>query len=375
MKLPNNADLDMESLEQNTDYFLENVLEYDPIVFSLESPKYHLLKFDSINRFSGYVFNFGKRKIASVSVYSESEFIGNFIVDIQRPDIARYVPGIQAAQTCGFSFHLPIDSKSDKLKFEIIYDDSSRELFFEFSVANVFTKREYFTRLQNNVTSIPRPDPNLVYLTQGHYNVEEYENSILPGIFNMGNYLERSGVDLSQIHSLLDFGCGPGRLLVGWCVAFPGMDLHGCDLNENFIFWAQRNLPEDIKCIRNNLSPPLPYEDSQFDFIYLISVFTHLSLNNQKLWIEEFKRILKIGGHLLITLHGELYVRNSFWRNAEKITEFIKCGYIEHGSKEGSNHYVTYHTQEFPNGRVNHKRRFFQIAASQDIYVLKYVSG
>jgi SAM-dependent methyltransferase len=56
--------------------------------------------------------------------------------------------------------------------------------------------------------------------------------------------------------------------------------------------------------------PPLPYLDEQFDFIYALSVFTHLTLPQQQFWIDELSRILKPGRHLLITTQGESFLHN-----------------------------------------------------------------
>jgi len=277
---------------QNTTDFPTKTLKYDPIIYSLETPKYHLLQFDANNRFAGWVFNFGKLKINSINVYNDEQFVGNFIVDGLREDVGGHVPSIAAAKTCG----------------------------------NAFSQRVYFKKLRQEITAIHKPAGELVYLTQGHYHVEEYQNSIIPGVLNMRQYLEHSGVDLNNIHSLLDFGCGSGRYLVGWHLIAPHIALHGCDLNTTLMSWAQNNLPNQIKCLKNNLIPPLSYPDNQFELIYFISVFTHLSLNLQKIWIQELKRILKVGGYILLTLHGEFYVRNCFWQESDKIEEFLSSG-------------------------------------------------
>ena len=305
-----------------------------------------------------------------------------------REDVGNHVPSIPAAKTCGFAFDIPVEKTAKKLTFEIVFDDGSEALFFEFDVAQAFSQQTYLNQLRQEIASIHKPDGDLVYLTQGHHNVEEYQNSIIPGVLNMRQYLKHAGVDLKTIHSLLDFGCGSGRYLIGWHLIAPHIALHGCDLNAILMSWAQKNLPDPIHCLRNNLMPPLPYQDNQFELIYLISVFTHLSLDAQKIWIQELKRILKVGGYILLTLHGELYVRNNFWQSPEKIEEFMNRGFTENGAPydEGANQYGTYHAPEFidelleefqwvgyfPNGRIDNRRTLFQIAQSQDVYVFQY---
>ncbi|MDM8566806.1 class I SAM-dependent methyltransferase [Candidatus Halobeggiatoa sp. HSG11] len=357
---------------------------YDPIVYLLETPKYHLLKIGAVNLFSGWVFNFGDREIDSLNVYIDGH-LKNFPVNLPREDIAVYIPSIPAAKTCGFSFELEITSEINSLNFEILFTDKSTEAFFEFDIKKVIQQQEYFNELNNKLALIPQPEPELIYLTQGHYNVDEYKNSIIPGVMNLHKYLQHAGVNLQQIQSLLDFGCGSGRLLVGWHLLSPHIKLNGCDFNPKLLGWVQQNIFE--QCIRNDLTPPLSYPDDKLDLIYLISVFTHLSLDVQKMWIQEFKRVLKIGGYILITLHGEIYVRNGFWQEPDKIQQFLESGFAESGSDDGSNFYASYHSLDFikqmmsgfeligyfPNGTIDNQRISFQTAQSQDVYIFRLV--
>ncbi|MBE9562974.1 MAG: class I SAM-dependent methyltransferase [Proteobacteria bacterium] len=357
---------------------------YDPIVYLLETPKYHLLKIGTTNLFYGWVFNFGERKVDSLNIYIDGQLIDKFPVNLPREDIAVYIPSISAAKTCGFSFELEITSEINSLRFEILFTDKSTELFFEFDIRDVIKQQKYFNELNNKLALIPQPEPELIYLTQGHYNVDEYKNSIIPGVMNLHKYLQHSGVDLSQIQSLLDFGCGSGRLLVGWSLLSQHIELNGCDFNPKLLGWLQQNIFE--QCIKNDLTPPLAYPDDKFDLIYLISVFTHLSFDIQKMWIQEFKRVLKVGGYILITLHGEIYVRNGFWQEPDKIQQFLDNGFAKSGSDDGSNYYASYHSSDFikqmlpefeligyfPNGAIDNKRTSFQTAQSQDIYIFRY---
>jgi len=42
--------------------------------------------------------------------------------------------------------------------------------------------------------------------------------------------------------------------------------------------------------------PPMSYEDNMFDFVYSISIFTHLPEDMQFAWLQELQRITKPGG-------------------------------------------------------------------------------
>ena len=41
----------------------------------------------------------------------------------------------------------------------------------------------------------------------------------------------------------------------------------------------------------NDPMPPLSFEAEKFDFIYAISVFSHLDDNHTALWLQELQRI------------------------------------------------------------------------------------
>jgi SAM-dependent methyltransferase len=55
------------------------------------------------------------------------------------------------------------------------------------------------------------------------------------------------------------------------------------------------------------LQPPLPYPDGAFDFVYAFSVFTHLSVELADRWMAELRRVVKPGGLVWFTIHGQSY--------------------------------------------------------------------
>lgn len=365
---------------------------FSPLVYRLESPKYHLFDLHGENCMTGWVFYFGEKVITELAVTADEAVVGNFPVNMPRPDIGIHVPFIPAAQTCGFHFKLPVPSRDiHNIHLDVIYADGTCVPFLIYDIDSVRQLAPKLTEYQRQLQEIPVPSAELVFLTQGHTQTDEYQNGIIPAVLTMQSYLQKSGIDVDQIRHLLDFGCGSGRLLVGWHIIKPHIQLHGCDLNPQLIEWAQQHVSQAIDCRMSSLNPPLPYPDQQFDMIYLISVFTHLSLETQKLWIQEFKRILRRGGYLLVTLHGELYVRNTFDQKDEHFHVFMRAGYVEEGqaSVEGGNRYRSFHRHDFvrdlftgfeirgyfPNGNDPQHNTLFQIAQSQDVYVLQYTGS
>jgi SAM-dependent methyltransferase len=83
--------------------------------------------------------------------------------------------------------------------------------------------------------------------------------------------------------------------------------LWGTDYNASLIEWCRENL-DFARFTVNALEPPLDYAEATFDFVYALSVFTHLPEELQLPWINELARVLRPGGYLLITTHGEHYL-------------------------------------------------------------------
>jgi SAM-dependent methyltransferase len=106
----------------------------------------------------------------------------------------------------------------------------------------------------------------------------------------------------------LDWGCGPGRTAIPLKRVFAkNWEICGCDVDD-FNINVLKKLDAEIPAVVADLFPPLPYENNSFDVVHGISVLTHLTEDNQELWIEELARVLKPGGLALLTTHGELAV-------------------------------------------------------------------
>ena len=115
--------------------------------------------------------------------------------------------------------------------------------------------------------------------------------------------LQRVDLDLGSFTRILDFGCGCGRTLVHMKSLAPQAQFAGTDIDPKAIEWCRQHLDFATFSLSKE-SPPIDYAADSFDFIYVISVFTHLDEDYQFRWLEELQRIAKPGGVLLLTLHG-----------------------------------------------------------------------
>ena len=83
----------------------------------------------------------------------------------------------------------------------------------------------------------------------------------------------------------------------------PHVHWHGCDPNSGAVAWASENIPGvDFFC--SELSPPLPFEARSLDAAFAISVWSHYSAPAALRWLNEMHRIIRPGGHVILTTHG-----------------------------------------------------------------------
>jgi SAM-dependent methyltransferase len=118
--------------------------------------------------------------------------------------------------------------------------------------------------------------------------------------------LWRQGMRIEELGAVLDFGCGCGRVTRNW-LGLRDTDVFGTDMNEQAIEWCRHNLPF-ATFEPNGLAPPLVFDTARFDLVYALSVFTHLPEELQFLWMRELERVLRSGGLLLLSTHGEHYL-------------------------------------------------------------------
>ncbi len=172
----------------------------------------------------------------------------------------------------------------------------------------------------------------------------------------------------------MDFGCGCGRVLRYWS-SMTGPRLYGVDYNTQLIDWCQRYLPF-AEFHLNHLYPPLTFDEEMFDVIYAISVFTQMSAELQSLWLQELKRILKRGGYLFFTTHGE----SSYLKLTKKERKVFDTGQVVVRFEEasGMNLCNAYHPQRYVQEKLAQGfavKRFIpageQGAIYQDAYLMR----
>lgn len=157
--------------------------------------------------------------------------------------------------------------------------------------------------------------------------------------------LVSSQMNMQQPIRILDWGCGPGRVirhlpdLLGKQHAY-----FGSDYNEKYVEWCKKNI-SNISFITNELEPPLKFESNSFDVVYSLSILTHLSEKSHYSWANEIFRILKPGGIFIVSTQGEAF-KNKMLEN-ERL-RFEKGELVVRSfSKEGHRIFSTFQPETF----------------------------
>jgi SAM-dependent methyltransferase len=117
--------------------------------------------------------------------------------------------------------------------------------------------------------------------------------------------LNLSGIDARDFQNVLDFGCGCSRVLRYFIPLLPKAKFYGCDIDNIAIEWSRKHVLTAQFALVPHL-PPTAYGRGHFDFIYGLSVFSHLDLPRQILWLEELHQMLRPNGLILLTIHGSV---------------------------------------------------------------------
>jgi SAM-dependent methyltransferase len=180
-------------------------------------------------------------------------------------------------------------------------------------------------------------------------------------------------VALDRIGSVLDFGCGCGRVTRYWH-DFEG-SVAGSDLDAEAVAWCRRNLPF-ARFEANGLAPPLAFADESFDLVYALSVFTHLTADLQLAWRDELRRTLRPGGFLLLTTHGRSYLPRL---DESERGRFERGGLVVRwGDLPGTNLCSAYHPEAYLRDTFAHGFAFLTLEAegargnpTQDLVLLR----
>lgn len=218
------------------------------------------------------------------------------------------------------------------------------------------------------------PPGHLIHLVANTEDVAWFLDSGAAAARSIRDLLAKNGVAIEDFNAILDFGCGVGRVIRHWA-ELNGPAIHGTDYNPLLVSWCRSELPFAQFRV-NELEKPLDVAPASYDFIYCLSVFTHLSETLQHFWMTELFRILKPGGYLLITTHGDHYL--SLLSPDDQENYRAGKAVVQKPKREGSNDCSAFHPESYV--RETLAQSFDVIAMipegalgnpSQDVYLLR----
>jgi SAM-dependent methyltransferase len=196
---------------------------------------------------------------------------------------------------------------------------------------------------------LPLP-PEALRVRVGHWPEADHFLGVGRKVFwDVQRALAQAGRRLDSFRTILDFGCGCGRVLRYFRPLAEGREIHGADLDPEAVAWCQAHLGSFASVIQSGDDPPLPWADGRFDLVIAISVFTHLPESRQLAWLAELRRVIRPGGYLLASVHGEALLYGP--EHAGRREELRRRGllYVEGAPTPGLPAYYqsTYHTREY----------------------------
>lgn len=152
-------------------------------------------------------------------------------------------------------------------------------------------------------SDLPMPPGELMFRVVGTDSPGRFEVGGRLQLEELDRVLSAHGLRLTDFDDILDFGCGPGRLLRQLRTMAPRARLCGVDQDEQAVAWVHKELPFVETAVAPPL-PPLPLSAERFDLVIVYSVFTHLDEAYQDAWLRELRRLTRPNGFVLATVHG-----------------------------------------------------------------------
>lgn len=95
--------------------------------------------------------------------------------------------------------------------------------------------------------------------------------------------------------SVLDFGCGSGRLAHHLSKDLENLDYLGIDVVDELLDYAKIKCPKNYTFLKNH-TLSIPAKKATFDFAFGFSIFTHLLQTEIKIYSDGILKALKPGG-------------------------------------------------------------------------------
>jgi len=138
------------------------------------------------------------------------------------------------------------------------------------------------------------------WLTPDKYGNRRIDRDATPIVKLVGSLVHFS--ILPAAPDILDIGAGPGNM--AQCFVDAGYKCAGCEYSHSGIRLAKEHFGKTLSFC--DLRESIPYSDGSFDFAYCVGVMSMIPRSRIPVAFSEMRRILRVGGVLLISLLNPL---------------------------------------------------------------------
>jgi SAM-dependent methyltransferase len=213
--------------------------------------------------------------------------------------------------------------------------------------ARLFKERERNRAFRTRHPSFALPPSRLAYEAHNGVSWGWYKESGEREAAEIVRLLGRHGSPAPT--ALLEWGCGPGRIVRHLPGLLPATAITGTDYDPRMVAWCAGNI-EGATFVRNRLAPPLPFADGGFEVVYAVSVVTHLSAELAQAWALELARVLAPDGLLLLWTNGDPVAANLLPEERRRYAggECVVRG----GVAQGRKWYLAFHPDAWTRGTL-----------------------
>jgi SAM-dependent methyltransferase len=226
-----------------------------------------------------------------------------------RLDVAERFWQREGAEACGFEFSETVEGP--------IYPGGFLELSYLNSPSRLPRKLRLSWHCPDPQREAPLPSPAQRTRVLGNDNARGFVLTGATDFLRLKralSHVTRRGFE--DFQSVLDWGVGCGRL-ARYAARENPRAFNGCDIDGDNVAWCAANLPG--RFVHSHLDPPLPFEAGAFDLVYGVSVFTHLREPLQDAWLAELRRVVRPGGMVAVTVHGQTAIEYAGLRPDEYV--------------------------------------------------------
>jgi SAM-dependent methyltransferase len=184
-------------------------------------------------------------------------------------------------------------------------------------------------------------------------SVASYRERALNVLQHVEDALTEAGRSFDDVQQWLDFGSGYGRVVRFLVERVPSGRVTVSDILEEAVDFCSAEFG-----VQPLYSTPRPHarELGTYDFIYAISVLSHMNERNSKHLLDLFGRSLAPGGIVLFTTHGQWSLEQPETYGDEYVTrrDEIRHNTERHGAfflpypyMRGDHYGMAWHTKEY----------------------------